>query len=153
MRFRVTGLDPASFTSLFTDDAALAARDGRRVVADETPGYPCRVSLADARIGDELVLVTYEHHATTSPYRASGPIFVRRDAVRYDAEAVPPMLRSRTLSIRAYDARGDMLDAMLCPGTELEPAIARLFEHPAVRYLHVHFATRGCFACRVDRVA
>lgn len=153
MRFRITGLDPTSFTTLFTDDATLAARHGRRVVADETPGYPCRVSLADAQIGDELVLVTYEHHATTSPYRASGPIFVRRDAARYDADVVPPMLRSRTLSVRAYDASGEIVDATLCPGTELEPAITRLFDPPAVRYLHVHFATRGCFACRVDRVA
>ena len=151
MRFHIAGLDPALFTPLFARDTALAARHGRRVVADESPGYPCRVSLEDARVGDELVLVSFEHHATESPYRGTSPIFVRRDAVRYDADAVPPALRSRTVSVRAYETSGDLASAELCPGTELEGAIERLFEGPNVAYLHVHFAKTGCFACRVDR--
>jgi hypothetical protein len=44
-----------------------------------------------------------------------------------------------------------MLDAQVAPGTELEALIGRLFADPAVAWLHLHHARRGCFACRVDR--
>jgi hypothetical protein len=151
MSFHISGLDPAAFAPLFTDDAALAARGGRRVVAKAATGYPCRVSLEDARPGEELVLVPYEHHPVDSPYRGGGPVYVRRVATRFDAGAVPEMLRSRDLSVRAYDSRGMMFDAEVCPGTALEGSIARMFERARVAYVHVHFAAPGCFACRVDR--
>ena len=154
MHFHIRGLDPERFAPLFTDPIQLAARGGRRVLADAPTGFPCRVSLADARPGDELVLVPFEHHAAASPYRASGPIFVRRGAEVFDAvDRVPEMLRSRQLSVRAYDARGDLVRAEVCPGAELEPTIEELFAAPEIRTLHVHFAKPGCFACRVDRAA
>jgi hypothetical protein len=153
MSFHISGLDPAAFSPLFSDDAALAARGGRRVVAKAATGYPCRVSLADARPGEELVLVPYEHHGVDSPYRGAGPVYIRKDALRFDAgtDAVPDMLRSRELSVRAYDAGGMMLDAAVCPGTAVEAVIARMFDRTRIAYLHVHFAAPGCFACRVDR--
>jgi len=53
----------------------IGARGARRVIADSTPGYPCRVSLADAAVGDELLLlecmldrrdVAYVHYAKPS---------------------------------------------------------------------------------------
>jgi hypothetical protein len=151
MGFRITGLDPARFASLFVDDAALAARGGRRVVADDAPGFPCRVSLEDARPGEELVLVSFEHHPTSSPYCASGPIYVRRTAVQFDERTTPEMLRSRTLSVRAYESSGDMVRAEVCAGTDLDQVIERMLNDSSVSYLHLHFAARGCFACRVDR--
>ena len=79
--FRLIGLDPAPFAGLFDlDDAALRARGGRRRVATEDPGFPCRVSLQDAAVGEELLLLPFEHQAEDSPYRASGPIYLRRNA-------------------------------------------------------------------------
>ena len=152
MHFHIRGLDPERFNALFTDPIQLAARNGRRVVADAPTGFPCRVSLVDAQPGDELVLVSFEHHPTSSPYRASGPIFVRRGAEPFDAvDRVPEMLRSRQLSVRAYDAHGDLVRAEVCPGTELEAMIADLFAEPEAHELHVHFARAGCFACTVTR--
>ena len=153
MHFHIRGLEPERFTSLFTDPIQLAARGGRRVVADAPTGFPCRVSLEDARPGDELVLVPFEHHATPSPFRASGPIYVRRHApAPFDAiDRVPAMLRTRQLSVRGYDVYGNLAAAELGPGTELEALIAALFGQPEVSYLHVHFAKPGCFACRVTR--
>jgi len=152
MHFHIRGLDPERFDPLFTDAIQLAARNGRRVVADAPTGFPCRVSLADARPGDELVLVPFEHHTAASPYRASGPIFVRRGAAVFDAvDRVPEMLRSRQLSVRAYDAHGDLVRAEVCPGTELEAMIAELFAEPEAHVLHVHFVRAGCFACTVTR--
>ena len=38
-------------------------------------------------------------------------------------------------------------------GREAGAAIARLFAQPAVAYLQAHYATRGCYAARIDRAA
>ena len=81
MNFRITGLAPESFADFFhLDVEALAARGGQRVIADDPSGFPCRVSLAHALPGEELILVSYQHQAENSPYRAAGPVFVRRAA-------------------------------------------------------------------------
>ncbi|HKA89895.1 MAG TPA: DUF1203 domain-containing protein [Haliangiales bacterium] len=150
--FRIVGLEPDRFAPLFAlDDAGLAAANGVRRIADEEPGFPCRVSLADAHPGEELVLVAFEHHPAASPYRASGPIFVRRHATRFDAvDRVPDAARPRLLSVRAYDRDGMLVTADVCDGAVLEDAIHRMFRDGAA-YLHVHFARPGCFLCRVDR--
>jgi Protein of unknown function (DUF1203) len=55
------------------------------------------------------------------------------------------------LSIRAFDGNHWMQAAELSAGTEADAVIRRLLEAPDVAYLHVHFATRGCFAARIDR--
>jgi hypothetical protein len=39
----------------------------------------------------------------------------------------------------------------LTVGTSLEPVIDRLLADPAAAYLHIHFASAGCYAARVDR--
>lgn len=155
MDFRIEGLSPDAFEPLFSlDDEALAARGARRRIADHKPGFPCRVSLEDAEPGEEVLLLPWEHHATPSPYRASGPIYVRKIATKAWAGApgsVPSMLRHRLLSIRAYDAAGMMRGADVCEGNDLERTISTLFEDPSTAYLHVHNAKPGCFNCRVDR--
>jgi hypothetical protein len=154
MAFRITGLDPAQFRDLFTMTAGeLAARRAVRKVVDSHPGYPCRVSLEDAQIGEEVVLLPYEHHDADSPYRGAGPIYVRREATRaYDGiDAIPPVLERRLLSVRAYDGAGMMLGAEVCRGAELPEVISRLFADEQAAYLHVHNAKPGCFACRIDR--
>jgi len=79
--FRLVGLPYDSFASLFDlDEGRLAEIGAVRVTADNDRGYPCRVSLEDAKSGEELLLLPYEHLPVKSPYRASGPIFVRRGA-------------------------------------------------------------------------
>ena len=103
--------------------------------------------------GERLLLLPYMHHEVDIPYRASGPIYVREAAMQAVQEAgdVPALLRSRLLSLRAYDARDMMVLADVLPGTELESGIAQLFAIKRVAYLHVHYAKPGCYACRVDR--
>ena len=39
----------------------------------------------------------------------------------------------------------------LVEGSELEPAIERLFANPQTKYLHIHYAAPGCYAARVER--
>lgn len=154
MHYRCSGLDALPFLPLFgLSDAALAERRIRRDIADAADAYPCRVSLAHAAPGESLLLLNFEHQPAESPYRACGPIYVReRSLPRFDTvDVVPEILRPRPLSIRAYDAAGMIVDADVHEGRLFEEAVARYFAQPAVDYLHVHLARRGCYACRVDR--
>ena len=152
--FRVSALPHEPFRELFAlDDAALAARGIRRVIADDKPGFPCRVSLVDAEPGETLLLLHFLHHDVPGPYRASGPIYVRErasTAVPAPGE-VPELLRVRLLSLRAYDADGLLRAADVTEGRDLETVIARLFADPAVSYIHAHNARAGCYDCRIDR--
>ena len=84
---------------------------------------PCRVSLRDAAVGETSILLHYPHQtAATSPYRASGPIYVREGVTEAASfvNHVPAQQRIRLLSVRAYDADGIMVDADVTPGEDLE---------------------------------
>lgn len=154
MSFLIHALPFDAFADLSSlDDDDLRRRGVRRVVADSNPGYPCRVSLRDADIGERLWLLPYRHLDVETPYRAAGPIFVREAARQAHPAAgeVPALLRSRLLSLRAYDADGMMVAADAVEGRGLESAIAALFANTGVAHLHVHYAKPGCYACRVVR--
>ncbi|MDE2134521.1 MAG: DUF1203 domain-containing protein [Alphaproteobacteria bacterium] len=153
MKFRFQGLSVAPFRSLFAlGDGELAARGMRRMIADAKPGFPCRVSLEDAEPGERVLLANFEHQPAHSPYRATGPIFVRESAgAPYDSTDVPPVLRGRLLSLRAYDADGMIVDADVVPGDDVESALSRLFARDGSAYVHIHNAKRGCYACRVEQ--
>jgi hypothetical protein len=153
--FRLVGLAAENFEPFFamhTDE--LAALGARRVVADAPNAFPCRVSLVDAEVGEELLLLPFEHLSTGSPYRASGPVFVRRRAQRAVLEpgAIPPYVARRLMSVRAYDASDMMRTADVCEGENAREVIDRQFADGAVAYIHLHNAKRGCFSCRAERV-
>ncbi|MGJ4729705.1 DUF1203 domain-containing protein [Luteimonas sp. SDU101] len=154
MTFRLSGLDPAPFAPLFAlDDASLARHGARRVLADRDSGYPCRVGLADALVGDELLLLHWEHVPGATPYRASGPIFVRRHARRrvLAPGEVPPYVSRRLMSLRAYDAASAMVDACVCEGGDVASELTRLLDDAAVSFVHLHNARRGCYSCVAHR--
>ena len=90
---------------------------------------------------------------TSAPYRASHAIFVREGAEdAYDRVGeVPEVMRTRLLSLRAYDAEGMMLDADVVDGKDIESVILRFFVSPHVAYIHAHNAKRGCYSGRIDR--
>jgi len=154
MSFRIRGLDPTPLRYLYgMGEAELEAHGAVRYFADEKPGFPDRVSLCDAEIGAPVLLVNHIHLDVAGPYRASHAIFIAEGAetIQELHHHVPEALRIRTLSIRAFDAAGMMLDADLVEGTHTESLVERLFANPKAAYLHAHFARRGCFACRIDR--
>jgi hypothetical protein len=155
MSFRISSLPVEPFAPLFgLSDDTLMKHGARRAIADEKPGFPCRVTLADAEPGESLILLNYQHLAEeSSPYCAKGPIFVRETAKtgRVVVDAVPDYLARRLLSIRAYDRDAIMLEADVVDGSELTPMIDKMFAIDGVAYLHAHFARRGCFAARIDR--
>ncbi len=152
--FQLSGIDPTPFQPLFDlGDEALAEIGAVRHNADTGHGYPCRVSLNDAQPGETLLLLPYTHQPAASPYRAMGPIFVRRGAVRRTlaVNEVPTYLTSRLISFRAYDAQHMMVAADVCEGPLVAAAVDHAFEADNVAYIHLHFARRGCFACLVNR--
>lgn len=154
--FLLSGLNPALFADLFQlDDAALAARQIARVTATEASGFPCRVSLADATAGEELLLLSFQHQAADSPYRASGPIFVRRGVARAELQVneVPSLVQRRLMSLRAYSVEDRITFAEVCDGRDVGEWLQGAFDDAAVAYVHLHFARYGCFACRADRVS
>jgi Protein of unknown function (DUF1203) len=152
MHFRIQGLPAEKFAHLFTlSDEELAQAGAVRRIADGP--RPCRISLTDAKAGDELILVNYEHHPVASPYRMRFAIYVRRGEETFDAvDTVPQQLRQRMLAVRAFDRDAMMVGWELADGKELETAIERLFADPRAAYLHVHFAAPGCYAARIARV-
>jgi len=152
--FRLIALPSAQFAPLFSkSNSELQVVGACRMAADENPGVPCRVSLVDAAIGETVLLFPFTHHDVRSPYRASGPIFVRRDATTAipALDEIPAMFRHRLLSLRGYDESAMMVGADVVNGSELEDAIRRLFASEGVSYLHVHSARTGCYLCRVVR--
>jgi len=153
MSFRISGLPAAEFSQWFTlSDEELARRHAVRRTADSKPGYPCRISLTDAEPGDEVLLINHEHLAVDSPYRSRHAIYIRAGEQTFDAiDDVPAMLRSRLLSLRAFDAHGMLVNADVVDGRQLEAGIAQLFEDAAVAYIHAHFAKPGCYAARIER--
>jgi hypothetical protein len=152
--FRLVALNKSLFEPLFRlNDEELSKRGMRRMTADEFPGYPCRVSLADAAVGEEVILLPYEHHAVDSPYRSGGPVFVRKAAeTAWPAvNDIPKMFEHRLLSLRGYDLQGMMLRAEVFQGNELRQRILDFFGDAAIEYLHVHNAKPGCYNCLVRR--
>ena len=153
--FRIVGLSEAQFEPLFSlDDDELAQKGARRLVVDAKPGFPCRVSLQDAEIGERVILVPYVHHDVESPYRASGPIFVRETAKQIELAPgeIPEVVAGRVMSVRAYNDKGMMVNAAVTPGKELKSQVEKFLGDAKISYLHLHNAGAGCYSCRVERV-
>jgi hypothetical protein len=155
MSFVITGLPVEPFKPLFgLSDAELAERGILRRTADADQGFPCRLTLADARTGDTLLLLNYEHQPADTPFRSRHAIFVNEAATetaRYVDVVAPALAARQWISLRAFDEAGMMVDADVAPGDGLPPAIERLLGRPEVAYLHAHYAGMGCYAARIDR--
>ena len=152
--FVIRGIDPAPFSVLYGLGAVALAEAGViRMRADVSPGFPCRVALVDVAPGEDVLLLNYEHLPVRTPYTSRHAIFIREgaDTAACFEGVVPAVLAVRLLSVRAFDAAGMMTDADVVDGGDLAGEIARMFDDPAVAYLHAHNARRGCFAARIDR--
>ena len=152
--FRIVGLPLAQFAQLFSlDHNELAQKGARRLIVDAKPGFPCRVSLQDAEIGERIILVPFVHHDVESPHRASGAIFVRETAKEIELAPgeIPDVVASRVISVRAYNDKGMMMNAAVTPGKELKSQIENFFADAQISYVHLHNAGAGCYSCRVER--
>ncbi|UYY59870.1 DUF1203 domain-containing protein [Sphingomonas sp. S2-65] len=154
MAFRVEGIDPAPFRHLIGQpDEDLLAIGVKRFVVDAKPGFPDRVEVRDLDIGETALLLSYEHQPAETAYRACHAIFIGENSgCRLNlVDELPEAILGRPISLRAFDAQGEMLDADLADGLALTPIIERLFSNPRIAYLHAHYAKRGCYAARITR--
>ncbi len=154
--FQVLAIDPAEISHFFEmTDSELAAVNARRSTVNNKPGFPCRVSLQDAEVGEEVILFNFLHHDAASPYRATGPVYVRKNArpAALSRNELPGHLAHRLLSLRGYDAAAMLVEARTVAGEGLENEVQNLLANEKVHYIHIHNAAQGCFHCRVERIS
>jgi hypothetical protein len=153
MSYVVRGLDPAPYKPLFgISDEQLAESGVVRMTVD-SPTFPCRVSLTDREIGEKVLLLNHVSHDVANPYRASHAIFVAEgaDQAAEFIDEVPPVFKTRVLSLRGFDEDGMMAEAILTQVGDADAGIRKLLDNPKVATIHAHNATRGCFSARIER--
>lgn len=154
--FQILPIAETAFTYLLSlNHEQLAEHNAVRQTASAYPGFPCRFTLEDTPVGEEVILFPHLHHPVAGPYRSSGPVYVRvqpASATLPGINDVPEMLTKRAQSLRAYDQKGMMVAAAVVEGLETEQSLHRLFDRPEVAEVHVHNARPGCFNCRAIRV-
>lgn len=152
--FQVTGLQRDKFTYLFSlSELELQRMHAKILIVDKSPGFPCRISLMDAEIGERVIAIPFVHHEVNSPYRASGPIFIRENAINAQLQLneIPEMLLRRVLSVRAYTENAMLIAADVVEGAKLRECINNFFSNPDIDYLHIHNAKPGCYNCSIMR--
>ncbi len=152
MQFTFKALDHTIFAPLYgLSDEALREKGVIPYMADGG-GFPCRVTLEDAQVGDRVLLLNHVYLETHSPYRGRHAIFVRDGATstQLPPNEIPEMILKRPQSLRAFDRDDMMLEAMVAEGGQVKDAIEELGRLKDVAYLHLHNAAYGCFMARVE---
>ena len=151
MTYRIQGLDPEPFEPLFAlTDAELEQRGMRRMTVTSNR-FPCRVSLVDRPLGEQVILLNHVSHDVANPYRASHAIFVADAEQAEFVDEVPPVFEPRVLSLRGFDEGGMMAEALIVQPGEADAGIRTLLTNPEIAYIHAHNAARGCFSAKVER--
>lgn len=154
MTYRITGLSPEPFAELFgASDAILAKKGAVRVTAAADIGWPCRISLRDAKAGESLILLNHISHDVATPYRSAYAIYVSegaQTAADY-IDQTPSVFEGRPMAFRAFDANGMLRNAALALPGEADAKICELFENDDIAYIHAHNAAHGCFSAKVER--
>ena len=154
MDFQISSLDVDEFRHLFgLHTEELAELGILRSVADSDPGYPCRVSLRDADVGETVLLMNFEHQPAKTPFRSCHAIYVREAAThaRPAVNEVPEMFRHRLLSLRAFDSAGMIVNADVAEGGRLEGVLECMLSDPSVDNVHIHNAKLGCYLAVAER--
>lgn len=155
MDFRITGLSLEPFRYLFDiPDHELSKYRARRIIADADRGYPDRIEMCEAKIGERVLLLNHVCQPADTPYYATHAIYIRESAVKtYDRiNEVPSVMRTRLLSLRSFDSTGAIVDSEVVQGTAIEPAIVRLFSHQRAATIYAHNAGHGCYSGRIDKL-
>ncbi len=153
MTYTIKGLPRDRFAELFAlNDAALAERGARRVVADDD-SFPCRVSLRNARVGERLILLNHVSNDVRGPYRATHAILVRENAEEIEplVDRIPPVFARRALSLRGFDPSGDLVASRVSAPEGHDRAIRELLSDPRIDHIDAHNAGHGCFSARIER--
>ena len=154
MSYIITGLQREQFEDFFgMDDIDLAKHGAVRVTAAADNGWPCRISLEDAKAGEQLILINHVSHDVATPYRSAYAIYLRENAgmaAEY-VDETPPVFEGRPMALRAFDANGMLRDAALALPGQADEKIRGLFDNADIAYIHAHNAAHGCFSAKVER--
>lgn len=154
MDFIIKALPAEKFEHLFQlGDQALEEHCAKRLVVQDMTS-PCRVSMKDANLGENILLINFTHLEGKTPYRASHAIFVRQNVqtAQFLPNQIPKVLTSRFISLRIFDADNMMIDANVADGGDLSHAIPKSLSVLGAQYIHLHYAKAGCYAARVDPI-
>jgi hypothetical protein len=141
-RFRRTGIDDGGNPIL------------RRIV--DTPGAPCRQCLQDARVGEEMLLLSWHLPRPKGIYWTPSPIFLHADRCKPfdDTDTIAPILTTRLISVRAYDRMGLCLYDLGDVGegaAAVDRLLRRALADDRTDFVNVHTARPGCLLCQVER--
>lgn len=141
MTYRIQGLDPA------------VPEDARLATVTSKPGFPCRATLEDAEIGERVWLFNHVSNDVAGPFRASFAVYVREAAAEAAVyrDALPPVFATRTMSLRGFNAAGDLRAAELAAGDCIDSAIRAMLDRPEIAFINAHNAAAGCFAAQIVR--
>lgn len=151
--FKIKAIEE-DFNYMFAlSEAELNKLGAVKMVVDRFPGFPCRASLEDAQMDEEIMLLSYAHHQTNSPYRSLGPVFIRKDFQKPQLKTneIPEIIKNRFLSLRCYDKSGMIVEAITCEGSDVKEKLEQFFENPVISYIHIHNAKYGCYFCVAER--
>ena len=142
-RFRRTGMDDNGNTL-------------RRVEASDAQGFPCRHCLGFAKLGETLLLGSYNLQRPLGIYWTPSPIFVHAEAcARFTSEnmVAPIISRGVLVSVRAYDQADQCIYDLgqVCAGADVNAPLRRAIDDPRTVFVNVHTARPGCLLARVER--
>lgn len=117
--------------------------------------YPCRHCLREASAETGMLLLAYRTREPAGVYGHATAIFLCEAACdRFaDENMLPPIVRNRVVSFRAFGADGGMIydaNELVFEG-EHDAALDRMLDRAEVAYVNVHTAKAGCFLCHVER--
>lgn len=151
--FRIIPIPPA-----ISEQARATGRSpqyGHPAHAQLATGYgPCRSCLNVFRTGeDRRLLFTYNPFDGLDPYPSPGPIFIHAEECPVYSESAifPAALRGLPLTLEGYGADRWLVARERPSEAGIEAAIDRVFDNPAVLYIHVRNTEAGCFIARIER--
>jgi hypothetical protein len=153
MAFRCIPIDTETATRFRTQEADDGGNAILHRVADGPS--PCRHCLRDASNGEDLLLLSWHLPRPRGIYWTPSPIFLHaRDCPRFDApNVIPDIVRSRLVSVRAYDADGMCLYDLghTGDGAEIDAPLAHAIGDGRTVFVNIHTAKPGCLLCQVER--
>lgn len=122
----------------------------------DRPGFPCRHCLRLGRLGEEMLLASWDLPLPGGPYWTPSPVFLHAGDCPHAAveDALPETVRENPLvSLRHYDADGMCLYdlGIVVPGQEAEAPLRQRLGDPRVAFVNIHTAKPGCWLTRVER--
>jgi len=117
---------------------------------------PCRHCLKLIRPQEEeLILFTYDAFHGQGVWPSPGPVYIHAGTCPPFSGngTVPAEYGGQPLTLEAFGGNRERLLERLVKDTGGESALAEIFAHPAVEYVHVRSTTAGCYLFRVERAA